>query len=69
MKPETRRLIGNVVLAIGIIVVIVNLAGMSGVITKVATSRELNTLAFVLVIAGGGLRRSGKTTPAPPTQP
>jgi len=67
MTPETKRRVGNVILAIGIIVVIVNLAGMSGLITKVASSRELNLVAFVLVVAGGGLRRAGKQA-TPPAQ-
>ncbi|HEX7938550.1 MAG TPA: hypothetical protein VF483_06120 [Gemmatimonadaceae bacterium] len=64
MNPDTRRRVGNVVLIVGIAVLLVNLAGMSGLIPKVATARELNLVALVLIIAAGGMRRRGRTPSA-----
>lgn len=60
MSPETRLRVGNGMLALGILVVLINVAGMSGLITKVASSRELNLVALVLVFGGAGIRRRAR---------
>ena len=60
MTKEANRKLGYGFLAVGVIVLLVNFAGMSGVITKVATSRELNLVGLVLVIGGSGFLRSAR---------
>ena len=60
MTQASSRLIGNVFLGIGILLIIINLAGMSGLTPKLTSSRELNLVSIVLVIAGGSLRRRGR---------
>lgn len=60
MTQASTRLIGNVFLGIGILIIIINLAGMSGLTPKLTSSRELNLVSLVLVVAGGSLRRRGR---------
>ena len=63
MTLESTRRLGTAVLLLGIAVLLVNLAGMTGLIAKVAPSRDLSLVVFVLVIAGGALRRRGRKPP------
>ena len=60
MTQASTRLIGNIFLGIGILIIIINVAGMSGLTPKLTSSRELNLVSLVLVIAGGSLRRRGR---------
>lgn len=64
MTPATHRLIGNILLALGIIVLVIALAGMSGLTPKLAPSRELVIVAMVLLIGARGFRR--RSTPPRP---
>ena len=64
MNPEISRRVGTAVLIIAIAILLVNLAGMSGLIPKVASARELNVVVLVLVIAAAGLRRRGRAPSA-----
>ena len=60
MTNASKRMIGNVILGIAFIILAINLSGMFGLTPKLTSSRELNLVAIVLVIAAGGLRRRGK---------
>ncbi len=62
MTPATARLIGNILLVLGLIVLFVAVAGMSGLTAKLAPSRELVFAAAILVIAARGFRRRGRET-------
>jgi hypothetical protein len=64
MNPETTRRLGIAGLVVGIAVLLVNLAGMSGLITKVAPSRDLSMVALIFVVVGGALRRKGRAPKA-----
>ena len=60
MTPASVRLLGNIVLCLGVIVLLVTLSGMLGLTPKLAPSRELVLLSAVLVLAGGAFRRGGR---------
>lgn len=60
MSPATARLVGNVMLTIGVILLLITVAGMSGLIAKIAPSRELIIPCAVLVIGAAALRRRGR---------
>jgi hypothetical protein len=69
MTSKTVRLIGNSVLAIAVIILLINLAGMSGLIPKIWSVRDTNVLVIVMVIAARGMRRRRDKPVAPPVQP
>ena len=60
LTKETNRKLGWGFLAVGLVVLLVNFAGMSSMIEKVASSRELNLVALVLVLGGSGFLRSAR---------
>lgn len=60
MTPASQRTLGNLLLAIGIVILVINLSGMLGLTPKLTSSRDLNVLSIVLVVAAGALRRKGK---------
>src|SRR5256885_1310791 len=60
MSPETRNRVGIGVLSLGVLILLVNLAGMSGMIAKVAPSRDLNLVTLVLVFGGSAIRRRAR---------
>ena len=60
MTPASTRLVGNLMLGIGILLLPVTLAGMLGLTAKLAPSRELVPVCAILVLAGGALRRRGR---------
>jgi hypothetical protein len=59
MTPATVRRLGNITLGLVLLILLVNVLGMLEVIPKVAPPRELNILAFVLILVSLGLRRRG----------
>lgn len=60
MTPASQRTLGNLLLAIGIVILVISLSGMLGLTPKLTSSRDLNVLSIVLVVAAGALRRKGK---------
>jgi Na+(H+)/acetate symporter ActP len=64
MTPASLRLLGNVILGVAILLLLVTLGGMVGLIPKLAASRELIIVAFILTLVARGLRRRGPGTPA-----
>jgi hypothetical protein len=59
MTPATARLLRNITLGLALLVILVNILGMLEVMPKLAAPRELNILAFVLILIGFALRRRG----------
>jgi hypothetical protein len=57
MTHASSRLLGNVILCIGILLLVVTISGMAGLTPRLAASRELVLLAAVLVLAARTLRR------------
>lgn len=60
MAPATSRTIANVLLAIAVAILVINILGMAGVMHKVAGARELTWLALILLILARILRRTAK---------
>jgi hypothetical protein len=59
MTPATARLLRNITLVLVLLILLVNVLGMLEVIPKLAPPRELNIVAFVLIVISFGLRRRG----------
>ena len=57
MTPATARLLRNITLALAFLVIIVNVLGMLEVISKVARPRDLNIVAFALILVSLAFRR------------
>jgi hypothetical protein len=66
MNPQTKRLIGNIILAIAILIVLINLAGMSGIIAKPWPTRDSNFIAIALLVVARILRGRRRLAAAPP---
>ena len=64
MTPASTRLLANVLYAIGIIILLVTLAGMFGLTPKLSHSIELVLLSAILVTAARGIRRRARETQA-----
>jgi hypothetical protein len=65
MTPATARTLRYVVLVLVLLIILVNVLGMLEVIPKLARPRELNILAFALVLVALALRRRGGGPEAP----
>jgi hypothetical protein len=57
MTEDTRRTIGSIILGVTILVLLIQIAGMAGVIPKYLPTREVTIVAMVLVVLARGLRR------------
>lgn len=57
MTPATARLLRNVTLGLAALVIAANILGMLDVITKVARPRDLNIIAFALILTALAFRR------------
>lgn len=57
MTPATARQLRNIILGVVFLILLVNVLGMFEVIPKLAPPRELNIVAFVLIVLSIGLRR------------
>jgi len=57
MTPETRRMMGNVVLFVAAAALIVQVCGMAGWIPKLLPSREMAPMVMMLVFVSLVLRR------------
>lgn len=64
MTENSRRTIGNFILGFTIVLLVVEMAGMAGIIPKYLPSREVVVVAMVLVILARGLRRKRPIPPA-----
>jgi hypothetical protein len=58
MTPGSKRLLGNIILAIAIIVLVVEFCGMLGWIPKFMPSMQMSLLVLMLAVVAGALRRS-----------
>jgi hypothetical protein len=59
MAPALVRLWGNIILGVAIILLLITLSGMIGLTPKLASSRELIPVCFVLLMVAFVLRRRG----------
>ena len=57
MTPGSRRLLGNVILSIAVIILAVELCGMLGWIPKVASTQSMSGLVVILALVAATLRR------------
>lgn len=60
MTAVNLRLVGNIILAAGIGLLLVTVAGMAGVVPRFALTKELILFAGVLVVVARGLRRRAR---------
>lgn len=67
MTARTRYLIGTAFLGISIVLLIVEILGMTGTIPKYVSTRELNTVAIVFLIIAWGMRRRARAEMGRPT--
>ena len=63
MTAATRRLLGNVLLSIAVVILVVELCGMMGWIPKYVPATQLSGLVLILAIVSGTLRRRGRAAP------
>jgi hypothetical protein len=60
MDATTSRRIGNIALALAILILLVGVGGKFGLLPQIAHLRELYMVALVLVIVARVLRRRGR---------
>ena len=66
MTPETKRTIGNAILAVAVVILLLQIAGMAGVLPKLIPSRGFAPFVFVLILVAAPLRRA-RRAPKPTT--
>ena len=66
MTPETKRTIGNVILVVVAVILLLQIAGMAGVLPKWIPSRGFAPFVIVLILVAAPLRRA-RRTPKPTT--
>ena len=66
MTAATRRLLGNILLSIAVVLLVVELCGMMGWIPKYLPTTQLSGLVLILAIVSGTLRRRGREVPKTP---
>lgn len=59
MTPASRRMLGHIVLTIGIVLLLVTVSGMAGWTRSLAPSKVLVPLCMVLITWSRALRRRG----------
>jgi hypothetical protein len=57
MTPGSRRLLGNIILSIAVIILVVTFCGMLGWIPKFAPTQSMTGLVVILAIVAATLRR------------
>jgi hypothetical protein len=60
MTARNKYVVGSIILAVAVIILVIEILGMTSVIPKWGMTRELNLLAIVLVVIAGGLRRRAR---------
>jgi hypothetical protein len=59
MTPATARLLRQLILGLAFLILLVNILGMLDVIPNLARPRDLNLIAFALVLISIAFRRRG----------
>ena len=67
MSPRTKYRIGTAILLIAIVLIIVELLGMTGVIPKYVPTRSLNLTAIAFLLFAAIIRRHARAEMASPS--
>ena len=60
MTARTKYQIGTTILVVAMLMAVFEILGMSGVIPKYVSPREMNSVAIVLLIIAMGMRRRAR---------
>ena len=60
MTARTKYFVGTAFLGVSIVMLIVEILGMTGVLPKYIATRQLNLTAIIFLVVAAGMRRSAR---------
>jgi hypothetical protein len=61
MTARTKYFVGTAFLGVAIVILIVEILGMTGVLPKYIATRQLNLTAIIFLVIASGMRRRART--------